>query len=309
MLCPSPTLLRGIKSVKHKFIVSYFIIALTALSIAHVAQILFLLEPKTGFYKPEYSSTHVLYIIFFICVVIVLAAFGYASRRMPTHPPKVDKPLSIISFFVAISFIVSSGNDLVNSLSSMKILSAMFSLLAAIFFVIYGLSGFSKINVSPVTTLFVIPVWVFRLISSFISFTGMANITENIYDILMLCANIFFFVIMAKILSGVYVIRNIRHAYPVGLVASLICVICTLPRYFVMLIGDKDILHESTTQDISVLATGIFIMAFVFKLYSMKNLDKKKRSTEALDYNGLNALQMYSEYIIDHDKNKKNNLD
>jgi len=293
--------------VKHKFIVTYFVLALATLSIARVFQILFLLEPKTGFYKTEYSSTHILYITFFICVVIVLAAFAFASRRMPTHAPKVDKFLGILSFLVAISFAISSGVDLVNGLSSTKILSAMFSLLAAIFFVIYGLSGISNIKVPLVATLFVFPVWGFRLVTSFVSFTGMANITENIYDILMLCVNLLFFVIMAKILSGVYVIRSIRYAYPVGLIASLLCIMCSVPRYIVVLIGHKDILHESTTLDISVLATGIFIAAFTLKLYCKSNLDRKERSTKTIAYNGMNAAQMSREYIIERDEKNKLN--
>ena len=287
--------------MKHKFIVTYFILALSTLSVARVFQILFLLEPTTGFYKAEYSSAHVLYIAFFICVIIVLGAFAFSSRRMPTHAPKVDRFLSVISFVVAISFAVSSAVDLVNGLSSTKMLSALFSLLAVIFFVLYGLSGISNIKVPPVVVLFVFPVWGFRLVSSFISFTGMANISENIYDILMLCVNLFFFVTMAKILCGVYVIKNIRHIFQVGLIASLLCIICSAPRYFVVLIGQQDMLHESTTLDISVLATGLFIAAFTLKLYSRSNLPKKVHSTKTIDYNGMNAKQMAQKYITDSD--------
>ncbi|MDD4699854.1 MAG: hypothetical protein PHV07_06300 [Oscillospiraceae bacterium] len=107
---------------------------------------------------------------------------------------------------------------------------------------------------------------------------------------------------MAKILSGVYVIRSIRYAYPIGLIASLLCITCSLPRYFVVLIGRINVLHESTTLDISVPAVGILIAVFTFKLYCRNNLDKKKRSTQTIAYNGLNAEQMSGEYIIDHDE-------
>ena len=288
--------------MKHKFIVAYFILALATFSIARVFQILFLLEPVTGFYKAEYGRTNLVYVTFYIGMVIILGAFAFSTRRMPTHAPKVDKLLSVISFVVAISFAISSGVNLVNGFSSTKFLSAMFSLLAAVFFVIYGLSGISDIKVPPVVSLFVFPVWGFRLVSSFISFTGMANITENIYDILMFCASLFFFILMAKILSGVYVIRSIHYLYPVGLITSLLCIICSIPRYFVVLIGREEMLHKSTTLDISVLATGIFIAVFTLKLYSKNNLDKRLRSTKTIDYNGMNAKQMSQEYITERDE-------
>lgn len=287
--------------MKHKFIVTYFVLALATLSIARVFQIMFLLEPATGFYKPEYNSTHLLYITFFICVAVVLVAFAFASRRMPKHEPKVDKTLGVISLFVAVSFLISSGIDLMTGVSSVTLLSAMFSILAAIFFVIYGLSGFSDIKVPTAATLFVFPVWGFRLISSFVSFTGMANITENVYNILMLCANLYFYVLMAKIISGVYPIKSIRFAYPVGLIASLLCTICAVPRYFVVLIGQGDMLHQSIAPDISVLASAVFIAVFTLKLYSKANLDKKKHTTETINYNGKDIDQMSGEYIIDSD--------
>ncbi len=241
-------------------------------------EMLFLIDSATGFYKSGYS--------WFAVVsgglsLLVVASLAYFCGIKSYVQKKLSRPgifTSVISFATCISLIsvfVSAMHDNIktSNFSTLSLASSLVSIIAVVFFAVYGLSGFIQFDIPAYMPLFLVPVWVYRLVYCFMTIGTMSHIADNVYTIIMLCLCTVFFLFASKALSGISVKNNLSVAVPIGLAASVLCFVCTVPRFLLIVAGKSSVLHENSNVDLFIFFVGIFITTF--NLRSIRNVRRK----------------------------------
>ena len=108
-----------------------------------------------------------------------------------------------------------------------------------------------------------VPVWISELITLFVRYNGVAAVPERTYDILMLCLCTLFSLSYAKQVNGINKEYSSIRFRIFGLYTAFMCIVSTFPRYFVMLLGRADVLHESAVSEPVFLIFGIFSLITV----------------------------------------------
>ena len=161
-------------------------------------------------------------------------------------------------FLLLAAHTVSSGVDEVSAVVRLILeLSAVVG---------YGAFGFLGVSGKPrpalLSVLFV-PVWISELITLFVRYNGVAAVPERTYDILMLCLCTLFSLSYAKQVNGINKEYSSIRFRIFGLYTAFMCIVSTFPRYFVMLLGRADVLHESAVSEPVFLIFGIFSLITV----------------------------------------------
>lgn len=255
----------------------YFTCVVVAI-VTRVIQLIYMTEVDTGFLKPDFQQAGLLIGIGLIFMLLLIGFFAFTSDRFPVQLPQGSKPLAVFSFLAAagqIYEIISSSGI------SDKAVFALYSillLLSAVFFVFFGISQLIPIKIPNMLTLVPTVTMVVKLIWKFMRYTGMANISENLFDIGMLIFLTLFFLWMGKILNNMTSKYNLRVMFATGLIASLFCFVCTLPRYFIIMFGMGNVLHTESLPNPADVAIGLFIIAFLIEYFSQKNLEYQQQT-------------------------------
>ena len=241
---------------------------------------MFLINPISGFYKTGLSWFGI------ITGVISLLLIGTLVFFCGLHTPvnrSLERPglySAIWSFVMALCLLSTVAVSVVKNASTstftaISFVEAVLSMLGAAFFALYGLSGIINFEIPPYIPVFLLPLWIYRLAYTFFSLTGMANIADNIYTIIMLCASTVFYLFISKAMSGISVKNNLSVGIPVGLAASILSFVCTVPRFIITVFGGKENLHENRSVDFFIFASGVFILTLV-----LKSIKAKKSSAQ-----------------------------
>lgn len=241
---------------------------------------MFIINPVSGFYKKGLSWFGIITGV--ISLLLIGSLVFFCGLNTPVRK-KLKAPgiyMAVWSFLMAAILLSTVAVSVVNnahaaSFTAISFLEAVISMLGAAFFVLYGISGIINFQIPAYLPVFLLPLWIYRLAYTFFSLTGMANIADNIYTILMLCASTVFYLFIAKAMSGISVKNNLSVGIPVGLAASILSFVCTVPRFIITVFGDKANLHENHGVDLFIFASGVFILALV-----MKSIKESKTSAQ-----------------------------
>lgn len=237
-----------------------FSIGTVLLLLLRTWQLLFMFDAATGFYKPQYSPVRaVLCEVAFLIVLGLIVLFPLLQRVRSARNPQGSRLVIVASLLTSFAYIYGAG-------SSSEIFSVEFflSLLAGLFFFLFGLFGLLKLPVPPIACLSPLPLWLYRLFVVFSSQSGVSRFTENAYEIITLCAILLFILNCAKFLSGIEQQGSLRFLTASGFLTAALCFICTVPRCIVSLLGATGLLHGPLRPDITIFATGIFALALTF---------------------------------------------
>lgn len=261
--------------MKNRASVICFAFSAAAVTVMRICQLLYTIESNTGFYKNGYSYFSVISAAALIISAAAIALFSFFDPISAKSTRRVKSFLSekngcssfsgdLACLFVAAGFLllavhtVSSGVDEVSS-----VVRLVFELSAVIGYGAFGFLGvIGKPRPALLSVLFV-PVWISELITLFVRYNGVAAVPERTYDILMLCLCTLFSLSYAKQVNGVskgYLSIRFRIF---GLYTAFMCIVSTFPRYFVMLLGRADVLHESAVSEPVFLIFGIFSLITV----------------------------------------------
>ncbi len=277
--------------MNRKFTLITTLICAGVISLMRILESVFIIEAETGFYKPGFGWFG---IVSGLISFVLIAAVAYFCGVNANIKGKLKSPgiyMSIWSFAVSISLLAVVAKLFVQNMSTgnftaVSLVTSALSIIAMAFFLLYGLNGFIGFAVPKYLPVFLVPLWLYRLIYCFLSIREMSHISDNVYTIVMFCACTVFFLFMSKAISGVGVKNSLSVAVPVGLAASVLCFVCTVPRFVVWVFGGGDMLHENPNVDTFIFFTGIFILAFVLK--SIRNSRPKGERVYSAD-NGYEA--------------------
>ncbi|MBQ9993108.1 MAG: hypothetical protein IJP17_00155, partial [Clostridia bacterium] len=186
-------------------------------------------------------------IILPVIIVLFIAAFGISSFACDEYPKFSPNhrsyPLGLVSAVTAVVFGYVSAAELIDSGERMftgpaGIVYSVFGLLSVVSFSFLAI-GFlrreNNIESSPFTLLFPIIWAAMRMVLTFLRFTTVANISEDMYDLVMMVAVMLFFVSMSKFMAGASGISS-KWVFFSGCTAILFSMLTTIPRYILSLV-------------------------------------------------------------------------
>jgi len=210
----------------------------------------------------------VVFLIAFICGI-----FARTYYVNPEAPPKKGLVLGIASFLPAVSlvyeiFTETKTNDI---LPLQTIALKLLGILAAIYFILYGLAKFIDFKLPDITAAIPAVYIIIRIICDFAAISSLAIISDYIYLICGYCLVLLFFMNFLKLYNGVDKEYNFRKIFSTGLSAAVICISQSVAHIAVNIVSNNGYTHISHGANLSLFAFGIFIIAFIFTHFLPEN--------------------------------------
>lgn len=275
----------------HKNIIQIFTISTVLAVILRFSQLFFTIDAATGFSAQGYYEkvNIVVYAIMLLLVAIPTFFSSVSSNRQPTRAPipKSFPLLTIINFVVAICMFVVAITKYfaLASLAPLAIIELILLIVSAVWFIIYATAGIAKIKLPVGLSIAPVLLYLFKLINTFISHNGLANISENLIVTLFLCTQLLFFLLQSKILCKVTIRKSSRIIFPVSLVTFMLMVVGNFPPLFINLMGRGDLLHTSSVFNLEYVIVGAYALIFTMQLYSKSKWPTsiKSHTTERME--------------------------
>lgn len=250
----------------------FILSAFSALSVVilRFIQMTALTDAKTGFFldgQEELGSTFSAAVIIVIAISSILVFLYKDGKINPLPYPNVI--LGITAILAGVSHIAEplvSDADLANVPTALVGLRFVLIFISGIVFCWFGASVFTKNPFNPALCIVFVIAWIVRLMSTFISYTGMSNISENMYDTLMLMSTLVFMLAFGKALYGISKSKNNRFIISVGIMSVLCTVASSAPSLLYSLVSDTELIHKPIDSPITGIFTAAFITAYLFNI-------------------------------------------
>ena len=237
----------------------FFLTALLFLTFSRTFTVLFLTEAKTGFLL---GPLKIVAIILLALCGVVLAVLGFVAFVCENKPKFVNKPsfaTAVWSFAVAITVLAEVFVSFNSSLLVLSVFKALFGILSAAVFVLYGLWYFNKAKFGGVLFAPFVLYLVFSAVVIFTNYSALAVISDHGFDVLVLSLFLLFFFEYAKMQSGIK-IKSTRGLMAFGYTASCVALAYQLSNYVCFAAGAKNALHSHNALSLSVTALAVFIV-------------------------------------------------
>ncbi len=227
-------------------------------------QLFFSIDPETGFYV---SSD--IFVLIFTVILIAIVAFqivaGFLAKVKEREWRDLDGPvLGVLSFVLGATFFVMSvfyflpenaggslralffappaGEQAVNRPDFMLNIQGIFGLASGVLFLFIGYNCFVRRKIKTPAVLALSPViWsCVRLAYSFMGFTSIANMSEHLFDVMMLVFTTLFFYYFARYLSDMDRQKAVNKLFAFGSPAVIFCFLCTIPRYIRLMVETNE---------------------------------------------------------------------
>lgn len=274
-----------------KALFGIFAAALIAALPVRAYQLIFLIDPKTGFYAERNFTVTLLYLL----LVLAGAAFMFLSffpKDMPFGGAvQNSKIFAVLSFLIAVSLIIDAGiqtSEIFAKLTSTDVTGyavtqtsssvfgsdtllifarILFAAVSCIYFailgfnycgIIYDVSQFKLLALGPLAWVIV------RLIADFMWKINYRNISDLFIEMFMLAALMFFFMSFARMNSKINGENAYRKLYAFGFIGSLLSMTLSVPRLVLIVIGQSERVVKDFTFSLADFLIGIFIIYYLF---------------------------------------------
>lgn len=252
--------------MKHVKIFIFSTFALISAVTVRTIQLLFLTDSKTGFYKQGMDGIGTALMVLLIAVIAVAATLVFLFKKETISPaPSSSALLGCSALFAGLANI---AEPFLNETSLSAVPTALLGLRTIMIIAAgcvlcwYGLAILFGAKLHASLSIFLIVAWVVRLMSSFICFTRMSNISENLYDVLMLISTLVFLLLFGKAVCKISKSQTHRKLIATGIAAMLFTSASSVPCIIAYLASDFAFIHIPIDSPI----TGIF-MAFFIAVY------------------------------------------
>lgn len=256
--------------MKHLKVFIFSGFALVSVVALRLIQLIFLTDSKTGFFKSGMEGIGTALMIFSVVLIAVSALLVLLFKKEKINPvPKQSTLLGCAAIFAGIAHLtepviykadLSSVPDILMGLRLIMLIAA------GGVFCLFGLTVI--LNLKPrfgLTTVLII-AWVVRLMSTFISFTGMSNISENLYDVLMLVMSLIFMLYFGKAICGLSKDEYQLKVIISGVSAVLFTAASALPAVILSFTNSAAITHAPIDSPVTGLFTAFFIAVYLINI-------------------------------------------
>lgn len=261
-----------------KFFV-YGIVAIISVTILRCFQIGNLINPENGFFLDGYEGLGALLTSAIILIVAVGAVLGlFTKTKNVVTNPKPNGILGGAALLAGVAQLSEPFTLFATSYENSPVihnLKLVFIGLSGLYFCYFGIMNLLGNRPKPHLSLILVVNTILRLISAFMSFAGMANISDNIYDILALTATLFFMLFYSKSLVGIEFKPGKTIVFASGITAVLLNAAAVLPRIIMTLLGVKQYAHIQVDNTVSVIFLTVYIAVYLIVI--SKNSTQENR--------------------------------
>ena len=245
----------------------YGIIAIISVTILRCFQIGNLINPENGFFLDGYEGLGTLLTSAVILIVAVGAVLGlFTQTKDISTSPKPNSILGGAALLVGVAQL-SEPFTLFVALYEIPpvihILRLVFIGLSGLYFCYFGVMNLLGNRPNPCLSLIAVVSTILRLITAFMSFTGMANVSDNVYDILALTTTLFFMLFYSKSLVGIEFKSGKTAIFTSGITAVLLNTAAVLPRIIMTVMGAKQYAHIQVDNTVSVVFLTVYIAVYL----------------------------------------------
>ena len=296
--------------VKIKGLFILFAVAFAAAVPIRIYQYFSVIAPQTGFYRSLNWAVYALYIIVgafsLINIVFTLLSAEAVQSRMPEGRAKllgvaavvyavcflIDAILKISAF--ALAFIGYSAGSV--RLGMWKyitangyvpvILQAIFALFAAIYFIVFGMSYLAGKNTFQDSKLLALApmLWaVARMINGLMKPISYVKVSELLLELFATALLMITFLSFARVSSQISEKGEMRKVFAYGLPAALFCLVCSVPRFVLVVTGKASALAEGYGIEPMLFSSAAFLLIYIGVAMYMGNKELPGELEEELE--------------------------
>ncbi len=231
------------------------------------------IDHTTGFYLAGSGLPTAFYILLAASVAALL--FWPAYTRQKDYPTDTRLVCGVQIFMgfvvevVAFNGIIQMLFGQQGTLPVLELASQLLSVAAGLSFVFSGFSGLAgnSKQESGLAGALLPVVWMcVLLLSTFMGYSLIATISDNLLHVLALTAALIFFTSRAKLMLGGAKPTTYARTVATGLLASLLCFVLAIPRIAVGMSGVTFSWGPAVEQGFVVLAIGIYALVVAIRL-------------------------------------------
>ena len=255
--------------MKHKTLYVGYAFSLIALLVMRICQLLFVIEPATGFYKPQYENFWIISATAIVVSALALAFFSYTDIDF-TARKKEGIPVAIFSLVLGVSFVIKAFSSVLEVSGILAFVVAALSLILAVIYICSACMLFVgkkiKINYFIVSVVF----WLVELISVYLQNDDISAVPQRTYWILSATLCLITSLDILKDKAEMLTKISSKTMVAFSLFTSLFCIISTLPNIILMVLGKGNLLYGTSLSDVFYLFYGIYISVYIFSTFKQK---------------------------------------
>ena len=255
--------------MKHVKIFIFAALALVSAVTIRTIQLLFLTDSSTGFYKTGLESLGTALMVVLIGIIAIASTLIFLFKPQPVSNKPSSMLLGCSLLFVGIA---SIAEPFINEASLSAVPTAFLGvrmlliLAAGVVFCWYAVAVLFSVKIRPALSIVLIISWVVRLMSSFTCFTKMSNISENLYDVLMLISTLVFLLLFGKNLCKISSTETNRRLISVGIAAVLFSAVSSIPAIIAKFANGFEFIHVPFDSPVTSLFMAFFMGVYIFEL-------------------------------------------
>ena len=268
-----------IMKLKNAFTI--FLLSAPLAAVLRIFQRVTMFDPLTGFYLNRYRTSGLIITILLALLTVALIVICRTAAVWPERIPVRSRLLAFMSLIMA----VGMGYQVITAMAgctpgtltpavftAWTAIVALLSLGSLAFFLHSAAAYYRGGKVSGALSVFPLLMILAQLCQAFMSFTGIASLSEYSYDIIMYCLLCLFWLFHGRILSGSGFARAMKWIFGVGFAGAVFCLITVLPRYYLDITGRQSYIHVAPNP--VFLITAVYIAVFLFE--TLNTLPKKE---------------------------------
>lgn len=282
-----------------------FGVALVALIPVRCYQFIKILAPGTGFYNSTDWSVWVSYILLALTGIffIVLSVSKKKTIAYDNQPIK-SVALALAAFMLALTMLIDAVDQfkmffsitsestavygesvgLFKSGAAARMFEALSAVVCTVFFAIFGyghFSGKSSAADSKLMALFPVIWCVCRLMHRFMQTINYLNVSDLLYELFMCILLMLFFMSFAQLNSKINADNISWKLTAYGLPAAILCLLCFLPRFIMLVTGRAYMLYEQSPVEWCDLGNAVFIITLIMSRVGLPANSSQNTNSEA----------------------------
>ena len=298
----------GFLKVKWLFIL--FAAAFAVTVPLRIYQYFSVLAPSTGFYKSLNGAVYAVYIIIALFSLITIVFSFISPEAVESKMPEgKNKLVGVVAIVYAVCYLIDATAKISSfamafigyASGSIRpgiwkyitangylpvIFQALFALFAAIYFIVFGLSYYNGKNTFRDSKLLALApmLWaVSRMISLLMKPISYVKVSELLLELFAMTFLMLTFLSFARVSSQLSEKGEMRKVFGFGLTASLFCLVCSVPRLVLTLIGQSSRLADDHKAEVMLISSAAFILVYVGMALYMGNKEIPEEMAEQIE--------------------------
>lgn len=259
--------------MQYKKLMVFFSVALPFSVLLRFFGLKFIIDPKNGFFTTDNQILGTVTTVLFFVIALLVCIFSFTTHRSPENPPQQNIYLQGFSVILAIvilaeTFFVKAPIGTAQMLVVFKMISAI---CAVVFLAFFAFEEFLPFKMPLICYLFPCLYIILKTITEFTHISSTALITDNIMVLAGYCSVMMFFLQFAKLYNNSDPEKNFRKLLASGLCSVFFCLTQSVAYFIYNLTAGFENLHTTISVNSELLASGLFIGAFLISHFSKKN--------------------------------------